>query len=226
MDDPNALPRLYAQMDSIEIDGKFYALGDEIDRDKHEPGTLGYLMGLGHVGATKPGTPTTIETRAPVEGMTRSALLAELGDGMADDDLRAAVMRRRDADPLDDDDDEEEDDEDQKLLKLSIPKLTEQLDSINDLDRLNSLRAAEAAKTKPRDGAIAAIADRIEELNAAEKARATKAAYEDGGLKDIDLATASADQLRIIAEHEGATIPEGDPSDEDLRAAIVAKRAA
>lgn len=215
---------LYAQFDGDEIDGKRYAIGEEIDLDRHTPGTLTYLSGLGRLGGSKPTEGVIIDTTVPVSAMNRAQLLAELSVHHADDDLREAVQAKRDheagqaadarGEPV-----KGEDDKGDSVLDQSIPKLTASLDTIDDPARLATLREVEA-KGKNRDGALAAIDARIAALNP------PKLDYERDGLKDIDLATADRDQLLAIATHEGAEDFDADATDDDLREAISAKRSA
>lgn len=211
-------PPLYAQFDGDEVDGKFYGLGEVIDRDRHSAQTIGFLETNGRISATKPADPNAPDASRPVASMSRAQLLAELADGEDDDSLREAVERRRERvaeDAARERDDSGKDNGDPRLAK-SIPKIKAALESETNLDTLRELHSAES-KGQNRAGALDAIDDRIRELSTPD--------YERDGLKDLNLDEADKDRLLVIAAYEGAEVPQGDEATEgDLRAAILAKR--
>jgi hypothetical protein len=102
-------PVYIANFEGDEIDGKRYSLGEAID-SKVDAGTIRFLVQNGRIseqeatdsGASPLGTReatnpagATFDPTIAVRNMDRNALLAELSAEQSDDDLRAAVERKR-----------------------------------------------------------------------------------------------------------------------------------
>ncbi len=186
----------YALFDGDEVDGKRYALGDEIDASV-DAGTLAYLIGIGRVGATPPAgvekapagsaglpddsDPATMQAKVLADmdpaSMTRDELIAHIGQlstaEASDDDLRSGVLQLRERAARSGNGGEGNDGggdavaaEDRAFVAGLMPDVTAALAGVDDVDRLKRIRAAEVAD-KDRAGVTRAIDARIAALQAA-----------------------------------------------------------
>lgn len=210
-------PPLYAQFDGDEYAGRTYSLGEQIDVDAIDFGTRTMLEANGRIGASIPAA-LAVDTSRDVKSMSRAQLLTEIAHGRTDEELREAVLNRREMEAAQVDPDEDGGD---PRLALSIPKFKTEIADESNLDTLRALRAEEGKREKPRAGITDAIDARIAEVEAEGKPD-----YERDNLKDLPLADADRDRLLVIAAYEGADVPDPDKADDAaLRTAIETKRA-
>jgi hypothetical protein len=189
-------PKLYAQFEGDEIDGKVYSLGDEISPSV-DFGTRTYLIGLGRIGAHPPTVAAVIPSpgkaladmgRDELEATARS--MVDLS-GYDDDQLRDEIDRRRRA--------EAEHAEEQGKAPLTPPAPTPD----------------NSAPGQPAPGSLSsAISEGDEE---------TKPEGYDV-LKDKPLGSMTTAQLNTVADAEGIAFDENVKTNADRAAVIQAKR--
>lgn len=160
---------LFAQFDGDEVEGKRYAIGDELASDT-DAGTVAYLTGTGRFSATPPDQASPIPAgadRRPVAEMSRAEILAELGAGESDDRLREAVEMKREK--LDEDAKREREEgtggggTDADPLAGNADAAISYVNGLDSVDALNDAKAREKAG-KDRTTVVSAIDKRIEAL--------------------------------------------------------------
>ena len=148
----------FAQFEGLEVDGKRYALGDQISA-KVDAGTLAYLSSVGQIGASRPALAIMVPAaEVPLSEMTREQLVATfraelvIPDDLDDDRLRDAIEAQRlGLAPADDDDGEPVKPLDKmtkaELLDVAANEgVTFGEDVTNNAERVTAIEAARAAR--------------------------------------------------------------------------------
>lgn len=173
----------FANFDGDDINGKRYALGEEI-ADDVDAGTLAFLANTGRITTTAPDTGAVKTWPAldekPLGDMTRDELEAAARASLnlsklSDEELREGIERHRNAGGAEADDTppappfepREGDDELIELLKVPVQSVVLRIAEIDDVAKVERIRELEA-NGQNRQTALAGIDARIAALKSSD----------------------------------------------------------